>query len=89
MTYNRKNQNLHVAGYCEEGTITTPFDMRVKNHIDRFHLMLKVLEYVEVPVKQKNAIVKTMNEQLLKHEEYIKENGIDMPEILNWNWNDK
>ncbi len=87
LTYNRKNQNLHVAGYVEEGTITTPFDMRVKNHIDRFHLMMKVLQYVQVPEKEKNAILKEMKQKLAKHDQFIKENGIDMPEISDWNWN--
>jgi len=86
LTYNRTNQNLHVAGYKEEGTITTPFDMRVKNSIDRFHTMLKIIQYLDLPVKKKKAIEKAMNEKLKAHQEYIVEYGIDMPEILDWKW---
>ncbi len=86
LTYKRNNQNLHVSGYCEQGTITTPFDMRVRNQIDRYHLLLKVLKYVNIPKKRKNEIQKIINDKLAKHSEYVAENGIDMPEILNWKW---
>ncbi len=87
LTYNRHNQNLHVAGYVEEGTITTPFDMRVKNGIDRYHLMLKMLKYVNVNASTKKQIETEMHKKLKQHDAYIREHGIDMPEILNWNWN--
>lgn len=87
LTYNRNNKNLHVCGYREEGTITTPFDMRVKNHIDRYHLVLKALKYLDLPKSQKDSITKRMESKLAEHDKYIKEYGIDMPEILNWNWN--
>ncbi len=87
LTHNRKNQNLHVSGYMEEGTITTPFDMRVKNHIDRYHLMLKVLKYVKIDEAEKQRISEIMNNKLEMHEKYITKHGIDMPEILDWNWN--
>ncbi len=87
LTYNRHNQNMHVSGYMEEGTITTPFDMRVKNGIDRYHLMLKLLKYVKVDAKTKKKIETDMFNLLNKHSSYIREHGIDMPEILNWNWN--
>ena len=88
LTYNRHNTNIHVAGYREEGTITTPFDMRVRNHLDRFHLVLKALRYLNLPWQTKNKIEKIMNEKLALHYDYIREYGVDMPEIENWNWND-
>lgn len=87
LTYNRHNQNMHVSGYKEEGTITTPFDMRVKNHIDRYHLVIKALKYLNVPKSKKEEITQRMEEKLAEHDKYIREYGIDMPEILDWNWN--
>ncbi len=87
LTYNRVNENLHVAGYVEEGTITTPFDMRVRNHIDRYHTLLRVIKYIDLPKKKKEEITKAMNEKLKAHQEYIVEYGIDMPEVSEWNWN--
>ncbi len=90
LTYKRHNRNLYVSGYHEEGTITTPFDMRVRNHIDRYHLVLQVLNCVSViSQKEKNSIKKLMESQLEKHEKYINEFGVDMPEVADWNWNDK
>lgn len=86
-TYNRHNQNLHVCGYMEEGTITTSFDMRVKNKVDRFNLMLKAVKYLNIDTNIKTKIVKDMNKKLNNHNAYIKEYGVDLPEILNWNWN--
>ena len=88
LTYNRKNQNLHVSGYLEEGTITTSFDMRVRNEIDRYHQMLKLLKYIDIDEARKKAIMRAMNSKLKQHHEYINEYGVDMPEIENWNWND-
>ena len=88
LTYNRANQNLHVAGYREEGTITTPFDMRVKNGIDRFHLILKVTVYVIMPKAKKDEIAAFVKAELDRHDKHIKKYGVDMPEIENWNWND-
>lgn len=89
LTYNRHNSNIHVAGYREEGTITTPFDMRVRNHLDRFHLVLKALRYLKLPTATKRKIEAEMNEKLAYHQEYINKYGVDMDEIENWNWNDK
>ena len=86
LTYNRKNQNLHVRGYMEEGTITTPFDMRVQNKIDRFNLVLLALKFIKVDQGIKEKIEKEMNKKLAKHREYIRSEGQDMPEILNWKW---
>lgn len=83
LTYNRKNHNMHVHGYLEEGTITTPFDMRVQNKIDRFNLVLDTLKYVEETEEvrmTKNLMVK----KLKMHKEYIESEGIDLEEIRNW-----
>ena len=84
LTYKRENKNLHVHGYLEEGTITTPFDMRVQNKIDRYHLVLDVLKYVKI--KNTKKLEEYCNYMLLKHEEYIKEHGIDMPEVLEFKY---
>lgn len=85
LTYNRQNQNMHVHGYNEEGTITTPFDMRVQNKIDRYNLVIDALKYVD-DVNKENLINDCKN-KLLTHNEYIKEYGIDMDEVKNWEWN--
>ncbi len=84
LTYRRENKNLHVRGYKEEGSITTPFDMRVLNEVDRFHLVLLALKHLNEfdTEKVKNYCI----EMLKKHEDYIKEYGIDMPEVVNWSW---
>jgi len=84
LTYKRHNQNLHVRGYIEEGTITTPFDMRVLNKMDRFHLTELALKYVESPNKENT--IHYCEQMLAKHQEYIVEYGIDMPEISLWKW---
>ena len=60
--------------------------MRVKNKIDRFNLMLKILKYIDIDQTTKKQIEKEMKQKLKFHTEYICENGIDMPEILNWKW---
>ncbi len=85
LTYKRVNQNLHVRGYIEEGTITTPFDMRVQNKMDRYHLVLLALEYLKQ--FDTSELKKYCEEQLKKHQVYIKEYGVDMDEIQNWEWN--
>lgn len=84
LTYKRENQNLHVCGYIEEGTITTPFDMRVLNKIDRFHITEMVMKYVDIT--NKKEMINYCEEMLEKHRTYIKEYGIDLPEISNWTW---
>ena len=78
LTYDRENKNLHVHGYKEEGTITTSFDMRVQNEIDRYHLVLDVLKYVEV--RNEEPLREYCYEMLNKHYNYIREYGVDMPE---------
>lgn len=86
LVYKRANQNLHVRGYKEEGTTTTPFDMCVLNQIDRFQLACDVIERVE-SLSAKGAHVQQMlRNKLLEHKEYIQRYGIDMPEIRNWRW---
>jgi len=86
LVYNRHNENFHVRGYMEEGTITTPFDMRLQNKIDRFNLVLLAIKYLKIDAKLKAKIKKDMEKKLQEHHDYIRENGIDMPEILNWQW---
>jgi xylulose-5-phosphate/fructose-6-phosphate phosphoketolase len=87
LTYRRTNhRNLHVRGYKEEGTITTPFDMAVLNDLDRFHLVGDVVERLP-QLGAKNAYVKQkMTELLTEHRMYIRRYGEDMPVIRNWRW---
>ena len=82
LTYFRHNHNIHVHGYTEEGTITTAFDMRVKNKIDRFNLVMDALKCLDVP--NKDSIIKEMENKLDYHSKYIVETGHDMEEIRNW-----
>lgn len=84
LTYKRENQDLHVRGYIEEGTITTPFDMRVLNKMDRFHLTELVLSHTNT--SQKDQALKYCQEMLEKHRSFIKEEGIDLPEVSEWQW---
>lgn len=81
LTYKRKNKNIHVHGYKEEGTITTPFDMRVKNEIDRFHIALNSIKYLKISDEEKKEIEKYCSESLKKHHNYIKRYGKDMKDI--------
>ena len=86
LTYYRHNHNLYVAGYMEEGAITTPFDMRVRNQIDRYHLVEKVIEMVPSLGSRGTYVYYKMQENLVRHKNYIKDNGVDMPEIAEWQW---
>lgn len=88
LTYKRENQNMHVHGYIEEGTITTPFDMRVQNNLDRFHLVLDVLKYVDKYPKEASATKKYCTDLLKKHEKTIGVTGLDIEEVRNWKWKD-
>ena len=86
LTYRRHNRTIHVYGYQEEGTITTPFDMRVQNEIDRFHLVKSVLRYLPQLNGKSAHLVQEMNDKLVEHKQYIHEYGQDMPEIRDWQW---
>lgn len=87
MTYRRTNhENIHVRGYKEEGTITTAFDMTVLNELDRFHLVQDVIKRTKNTSQKGIALSQIVKDKLREHTRYIEENGIDMPEILNWEW---
>ena len=88
LTYRRHNKHLHVRGYKEEGTITTPFDMRVLNDIDRFHLVIDVVQRLHSLGNRGAYLVQRMNDKLVEHRQYIKDNGVDLPEVRAWKWND-
>jgi xylulose-5-phosphate/fructose-6-phosphate phosphoketolase len=87
LTYRRANHaNLHVRGYKEEGTITTPFDMTVLNDLDRFHLAQDVIRRLPKPPRDGPAIVAELDAKLAEHRAYIRQRGEDMPEIRSWRW---
>ena len=88
LTYKRENKNLHVHGYIEEGTITTPFDMRVQNHLDRYHLVMDALKYLPQLGDRRATLSEWCKDKLIEHKEYITEYGDDMPEVKNWKWKD-
>ncbi|MBP3041370.1 phosphoketolase family protein [Bacillaceae bacterium Marseille-Q3522] len=83
--FDRNNHNLHVHGYRENGDITTPFDMRVLNQMDRFDLVKEAV--TNLPSAEKYAhIVQEMDDILAKHHQYIRDEGTDLPEVENWAW---
>lgn len=87
LTYRRTNHgNIHVRGYKEEGTVTTPFDMTVLNEMDRFHLVMDTIDRLPMTGDQGLALRLQLAEKLLVHKRYISENGQDMPEIRGWKW---
>jgi xylulose-5-phosphate/fructose-6-phosphate phosphoketolase len=87
LTYRRKNhENLHVRGYKEEGTTTTPFDMTVMNDMDRFHLAADVVDRVPRLQRVGAHFKQLLRDKLIDHKEYIMQVGDDMPEIRNWKW---
>ena len=87
LTYRRTNHpNLHVRGYKEEGSTTTPFDMAVLNDIDRFHLMADVADRVGKLSPEAAYIKQFVHGKLVEHQEYIHREGQDLPEILEWKW---
>jgi xylulose-5-phosphate/fructose-6-phosphate phosphoketolase len=86
LTYRRNNRNLHVRGYKEEGTITTAFDMTVRNDMDRFHLVMDVIYRVKIASQEAAELKQLMEEKLIEHSNFINSHGVDMPEIVNWQW---
>jgi xylulose-5-phosphate/fructose-6-phosphate phosphoketolase len=87
LTYRRRNHdNFHVHGYKEEGTITTPFDMTVLNELDRWHLVMDVLRRVPGLAAQTAYLKQQLLDKLIEHDHYIREHGVDLPEIREWSW---
>ncbi|MBY0545360.1 MAG: phosphoketolase family protein [Gammaproteobacteria bacterium] len=86
LTYRRTNRNIHVRGYKEEGTITTPFDLRVQNDLDRFHLVQDVVDRLPHLGAKGAHLKQIVKDKLIEHKQYVHKHGQDMPEILNWTW---
>ena len=87
LTYRRvDHDNLHVRGYKEEGTITTPFDMTVLNEMDRFHLVMDVISRLPQLGQRAAYLKQEMEDMLIRHRQYISDQGRDMPDVLNWKW---
>jgi xylulose-5-phosphate/fructose-6-phosphate phosphoketolase len=87
LAYRRANHaNLHVRGYKEEGTTTTPFDMVVRNDLDRFHLVIDVMTRVPKMAERAPELKRMMADRLSAHKEYITRHGCDMPEVAHWEW---
>ncbi len=86
LTYNRHNSNIHVHGYFEEGTITTPFDMRVQNKLDRYNLVIDALKYLPDYNGKNEELRKWCEQKLIEHKEYIHEYGEDMEDVRNWTY---
>ena len=87
LTYRRANHgNIHVRGYKEEGTITTPFDMTVLNDLDRFHLVMDTIDRLPQTGEPGLTLKRLLERKLSEHRQYIRRHGEDMPEIRNWTW---
>jgi xylulose-5-phosphate/fructose-6-phosphate phosphoketolase len=87
LTYRRRNHaNVHVRGYKEEGTTTTPFDILMLNDLDRFHLVMDVIDRVPKLGSRSAALRQAMADERLRHRAYTREVGDDPPEILHWTW---
>jgi xylulose-5-phosphate/fructose-6-phosphate phosphoketolase len=87
LTYRRTNQaNIHVRGYKEEGTITTPFDMTVLNEVDRFHLVMDTIDRLPQTGDKGIYLKQQLKDKLIEHKQYIDKHGQDLPEIRNWKW---
>jgi len=87
LTYRRTNhKNLHVRGYKEEGTTTTPFDMVVLNDLDRYHLVWDVIDRLPGLAAQAASVKQAVHDKRIEHKRYVAEHGEDMPEVRNWKW---
>ncbi len=87
LTYRRTNHhNIHVRGYKEEGTVTTPFDMTVLNDLDRFHLVMDVVDRLPQTGDRGQALKQELQDKLVTHKQYIDKHGQDLPEIREWRW---
>ncbi|MEO8368998.1 MAG: phosphoketolase, partial [Candidatus Solibacter sp.] len=87
LTYRRTNHdNIHVRGYKEEGTITTPFDMTVLNDLDRFHLTMDAIDRLPQTGDRGHYLKRQLKDKLAEHKQYIDKHGQDLPEIRNWKW---
>ena len=87
LTYRRHNNRLmHVRGYKEEGTITTPFDVRVQNDVDRFHLVMEAIKNLPKLGNRGAYLYQKMRNKLVEHKQYIHEYGLDLPEVAGWKW---
>ena len=87
LTYRRRNHdNLHARGYKEEGTTTTPFDMVMMNDLDRFHLVMDVIDRVPGLARRAAVVRQTMVDKRAEHRPYVRETGEDLPEIRDWTW---
>ena len=86
LAYKRTNKNIHVHGYIEEGTITTTFDMKVQNKLDRYHLVMDALKYLPQLGDKSASLIEWCKNKLIEHKEYIHEYGQDLPEIRDWKW---
>jgi xylulose-5-phosphate/fructose-6-phosphate phosphoketolase len=87
LTYRHTNHaNLHVRGYVEEGTTTTPFDMAVRNRIDRFDLVNDVIERVPGLGASAAHVQQIVRDKLIEHRQWVREHGDDLPEVRDWRW---
>jgi xylulose-5-phosphate/fructose-6-phosphate phosphoketolase len=87
LTYRRTNHaNFHVRGYKEEGTVTTPFDMTVRNELDRFHLVMDVIDRLPQTGDRGVYLKQQLKDKLVEHKQYIEKYGQDLPEVRNWKW---
>jgi xylulose-5-phosphate/fructose-6-phosphate phosphoketolase len=87
LTYRRTNhKNLHVRGYKEEGTTTTPFDMTVLNDLDRFHLVSDVVNRLPLLGGESAYVKQAMRDKIIEHHQNVRRHGVDLPEVQNWKW---
>ena len=77
---------MTVLGYKEEGTITTPFDMRVQNNIDRFHIVIEAVNSIPSLGSKGAYLAQLMRDKLVEHKQYIADYGLDLPEVADWSW---